>query len=367
MILKSNLLLNEIVRIQSEYLGLLSNLLPQLKCGHSPEVLDEINLFWVRHMGAVQLYLKSTFGGENSYVFTAATFLDYEDAEYFPFLLLGEKHILDDPLGKYSELYNRMPAGQDAESLYTQIVQTAEDNIKTITNCRNYIYILPLRLLSQSQEYSSLYKMGEQVFLNLFDDIDSLNDYFQKCTSFDDVLHHARKGINELVLFSKHDRKDLSIRERFQNAVVNNKYLVSSEKPDSYNFFVLVFGPIQQAIDIIASCIEYNCIPYIRNLVSLHYISLILQNFSDLVDVNNIGFKMSVAYILHHICDKSKLILPGLYKFTELRDSFRFDERLFHTLANHGINKDTFLRFSAGEVIGNVLNDFYDYLERNSS
>ncbi len=200
--MKSNLLLNEIVRIQSEYLGLLSNLLPQLKCGHSPEVLDEINLFWVRHMGAVQLYLKSTFGGENSYVFTAATFLDYEDAEYFPFLLLGEKHILDDPLGKYSELYNRMPAGQDAESLYTQIVQTAEDNIKTI---------------------------------------------------------------------------------------------------------------------------------------------------------------------LHHICDKSKLILPGLYKFTELRDSFRFDERLFHTLANHGINKDTFLRFSAGEVIGNVLNDFYDYLERNSS
>lgn len=167
MILKSNLLLNEIVRIQSEYLTLLSSLLPQLKCGHSPEVLDEINLFWVRHMGAVQLYLKSDFGGDNSYVFTASTFLDYEDAEHLPFLLLGEKHILDDPLGKYSEICNRMPAGQDAESLYRQIVQTAEDNIKIITNCRNYIYILPLRLLSQSQENNSLFKIGESYTINL--------------------------------------------------------------------------------------------------------------------------------------------------------------------------------------------------------
>lgn len=360
-------MLNEIVRIQSEYLGLLSNLLPQLKCGHSPEVLDEINLFWVRHIGAVQLYLKSAFGGDNSYVFTASTFLDYEDAEHFPFLLLGDKHILDDPLGKYSEICNRMPAGQDAKTLYAQIVQTAEDNIKIITNCRNYVYILPLRLLSQSQEYNSLFKIGEQVFLNLFADIEDLNDYFQKCTSFDDVLRYARKDIDKLVLFTEHDRKDLSIRERFQNALADNKYLINIEKPDSYNFFVLVFGPIQQAIDIIASCIEYNCIPYIRYPISLHYISLILKNFSDLVDINNIGFKMSVAYILHHICDKSKLTMPGLYKFIELRDSFRFDERLFHTLAEHGINKDTFLRFSAGEVIGNVLTDFYDYLGCNLS
>lgn len=318
-------------------------------------------------MGIVQLYLKSAFGGDNSYVFTASTFLDYEDAEHFPFLLLGEKHILDDPLGKYSEMCNRMPAGQDAESLYAQIVQTAEDNIKIITNCRNYIYILPLRLLSQSQEYNSLFKIGEQVFLNLFADIESLDGYFQKCTSFDDILRYARNDIDKLVFFTEHDNKSLPLYERYQNALAGNKYFLDAKKPDSYNFFVLVFGPIQQAIDIIVSCIEYKCIPYIRYPISLHYISLILKNFSDLVDVNNIGFKMSVAYILHHICDKSKLAILGLYKFTELRDSFRFDERLFHTLAEHGINKDTFLQSSAGKVIGNVLTDFYDFLECNTS
>ena len=200
--MKSNLLLNEIIKIQSEYLALLSSLLPQLKCGQSPEALDEVNLFWVRHMSAVQLYLKSTFGGENSYVFTASTFLDYEDSEHFPFLLLGEKHVLDDPLGKYSEMCNKMPAGQDAELLYRQTIQTAENNIKIISNCRNHIFILPLRLLSQSKEYNSLFKIGEQVFLNLFVDIEDLNDYFRKCTSFDDILHYARKDIDELVLFT---------------------------------------------------------------------------------------------------------------------------------------------------------------------
>lgn len=317
-------------------------------------------------MGAVQLYLKSAFGGENSYVFTASTFLDYEDAEHFPFLLLGEKHILDDPLGKYSEMCNRMPAGQDAESLYTQIVQTAEDNIKIITNCRNYIFILPLRLLSQSQKYASLFEMGEQVFSNLFVDIENLDDYFQKCTSFDDILHHTRKDIDKLVFFTEHDNKSLPLYERYQNALAGNKYFIDAKKPDSYNFYVLVFGPIQQAIDIIASCIEYKCIPYVRYPVSLHYISLILENFSKLIDVNHIKYKMSIAFILHHLCDKSKLAKPGFGKFIELRDSFQFNEKLFHVLVENGIQQDTFLQHPAGEIIGNMLTDFYDFLECNT-
>lgn len=341
-------------------------MLPQLKCGHSPEVLDEINLFWVRHMGAVQLYLKSTFSGESSYVFTASTFLDYEDAEHFPFLLLGEKHILDDPLGKYSEMCNRMPAGQDAELLYTQIIQTAEDNIKIITNCRNYIFILPLRLLSQSQKHNSLFLIGEQVFLNLFVDLENLDDYFQKCASFEDILHYARKDIDKLVFFTEHDNKSFSLYERYQNALAGNKYLIDDKKPDSYNFFVLVFGPIQQAIDIIASCIEYKCIPYIRYPVSLHYVSLILENFPDLVDVNHIQYKMSIAFILHHLCDKSKLAKPGFDKFIEIRDSFQFNKKLFHVLAENGIKQDTFLQYPAGKIIGNVLTDFYEFLECNT-
>lgn len=54
--MKSNLLLDKIHLIQTEYKELLATLLPKLKSRHSPEALDEINLFWLRHIEEIQLY-----------------------------------------------------------------------------------------------------------------------------------------------------------------------------------------------------------------------------------------------------------------------------------------------------------------------
>ena len=137
--MKSNLLLDKIHLIQTEYKELLSALLPKLKSSHSPEALDEINLFWLRHIEEIQLYLKAWFSGENSYVFTAATFMDFEDNEHLPFLLMGDKHILDDPLSKYSEIRSKMPDGKDAEFLHKQISVTAEDNLKLLDNLEEFL------------------------------------------------------------------------------------------------------------------------------------------------------------------------------------------------------------------------------------
>lgn len=75
------LLKNEINQIQQEYEKLLSTLLPILKAKHSLVALDEINLFWVRNIDVVKLYLKTGLSGINSYVFTAATYMDIKDKE----------------------------------------------------------------------------------------------------------------------------------------------------------------------------------------------------------------------------------------------------------------------------------------------
>ena len=79
--MKSNLLLSRIYLIQDEYKELLSGLLPKLKTFHCKEALDEINLFWIRHIEVVQLYLKMLFPSEESYVFTAATYMDFEEKD----------------------------------------------------------------------------------------------------------------------------------------------------------------------------------------------------------------------------------------------------------------------------------------------
>lgn len=360
--MKSNLLLNKIHLIQTEYKELLSALLPKLKTNHAPEALDEINLFWIRHIEEVQLYLKSWFPGKDSYVFTAATFMDFEDNEHLPFLLIGNKHILDDPLSKYSEIQSKMPAGKDAEFLYKQINVTAEDNLKLLDNLHDEILILPMRFLNKSNNHNSLYEIGEQVFISLFNGINSLSDYFFKCDSIDDIMHFAREDIGRLVMFSEDDDATLPFEERFKNALSGTQYMVDTNKPDAYNFFMFVFGCIQEAIDVIVSCVEYGCIPYIRYPVALHYISLLSESMSKIEHIATLRFKMNIAFVVYQLCDKHRLSEVSLKEFLRKNHIYGFNDKLFCKLAEHGINEKNFLGYTITQLVHDELGKFYNKL-----
>lgn len=360
--MKSNLLLNKIHLIQIEYKELLAALVPKLKSSHAPEALDEINLFWLRHIEEIQLYLRAWFPGENSYVFTAATYMDYDDKEHLPFLLMGDKHVLDDPLSKYAEMRSKMSEGKDAEFLYKQIGVTAEDNLKLLENVHEEILILPLRLLNQSNAHNSLYKVGEQAFVSLFNGINSLRDYFSKCDSIDDIIQYAREDIGKLVMFSEDDDASLPFKERFKAALAETEYMVDVNKPDSDNFFMLVFGCIQQAIDVIVSCVEYGCIPYIRCLVSLHYISLLSESILDIEHVVMLRFKMSVAFVVYQLCDKNRLATVCFKEFLKKKQEYDFNVELFRVLAEQDINEKSFLGHTITKLVIDELEEFYSIL-----
>lgn len=360
--MKSNLLLNKIHLIQTEYKELLTVLLPKLKNSHAPEALDEINLFWLRHIEEVQLYLEAWFSGENSYVFTAVTYMDYDDKEHLPFLLVGDKHILDDPLSKYAEMRSKMPEGKYVEFVYKQIGVTAEDNLKLLENVHEEILILPLRLLNQSNSHNSLYKVGEQAFVSLFNGINSLNDYFSKCDSIDDIIQYAREDIGKLVMFSENDDASMPFKERFRDTLVGAQHKVDVNKPDSVNFFMLVFGCIQQAIDVIVSCVEYGCIPYIRYPVSLHYISLLSESMLDIEHIITLRFKMSVAFVVYQLCDKNRLATVCFEEFLRKKQEYDFNAKLFRILAEHGVNEKNFLGHTITKLVIDELEEFYSIL-----
>ena len=334
----------------------------KLKSSHAPEALDEINLFWLRHIEEIQLYLRAWFPGENSYVFTAATYMDYDDKEHLPFLLMGDKHVLDDPLSKYAEMRSKMSEGKDAEFLYKQIGVTAEDNLKLLENVHEEILILPLRLLNQSNAHNSLYKVGEQAFVSLFNGINSLSDYFSKCDSIDDIIQYARGDIGRLVMFSEDDDASLPFKERFKAALAETQYMVDVNKPDSDNFFMLVFGCIQQAIDVIVSCVEYGCIPYIRYPVSLHYISLLSESMLNIEHVITLRFKMSVAFVVYQLCDKNRLATVCFEEFLKKKQEYDFNAKLFRVLAEHGVNEKSFLGNTITKFVIDELEAFYSIL-----
>ena len=349
-------------QIQIEYKILLQKLLPKLKSEFSVPALDEINLFWYRHMDIVSLYLASEFAGAESYVFTAATYLDYDDNEHLSFLLLGKQHVLDDPLSKYSAICKDLTDAKASHKLYEQIEKTAEDNIKIIENCQGSIFVVPLRLFNQYASTKEFFELGERTFASLFIDIEGLKDFFSKCNTLDDILSHARSDIEDLVRFSESDDRNMDFKMRFAEALKENDYMIDDSKSDAYNFFMLVYGCIQQAIDVIISCLEYNCIPFVRYPVALHYISLLTENLKAEEHIDTIRYKMSIAFVLHNLIDKERLSRIRTKDLIEFITKYDFNNKLFESLKANGINKDTFLQHDVRELMLQALENLYSRL-----
>lgn len=360
--MSSSLLIDKIVLIQKEYKELLISLLPKLKSRFAAEALDEINIFWLRRINIVRLYLETVVPYNDSYVFTVATFLDYDDNEHLPFLLLGENHLLDDPLSRYSELCCKMPERRDADFLYEQIKTTAEDNIKILENLHSSLLIIPLRLLSQSKADDILFQNSEQLFLGLFNGIDSIGDYFIKCDSIDDIIKYARDDTEKIVMFSETDNKALPFKERFYHSIADAEFMTDPAKSDAFNFFSMVFGNIHQAISILVCCLEYGCIPYIRYPVSFHYLNTISNSILESSQINILQFKMSVAFLLYKLCDKSQLSSIDSNDFLFKKQSYGFNDKLFKRFDLQKIEGGNGFDISIKKEINEELECFYKYI-----
>ena len=130
---------------------------------------------------------------------------------------------------------------------------------------------------------------------------------------------------------------------------------------------MLVFGFIQQAIDVIISCIEYGCNPYIRFPVALHYISLLSESMVDIEQVITLRFKMSVAFVIYRLCDKGKLASVRIEDFLKKNKEYDFNDKLFSILASYGINEKTFLNYTITQVVLDELEKFYEVLSEEGS
>ncbi len=324
--------------------------------------LDEIRLFWIRHIEAVQLYLRKWFPGENSYVFTASAYLDYDDNEHLPFLLLGDKHILDDPLSRYAEEYSSLSDPKDIDVLSKLIITAAKDNLKILKNIHGDIFILPLRLLSPNIKNKYLYDIAEKMFLRLFRGVESVDDFFSKCNNIDEIEQYAHENIGSILLFSEEDDHSLSLKERFQAALAGAPFIVNERESDSYNFFMLVFGYLHQAINVIDSCIEFGCIPYIRNPVVYHYIMILLANMEPTDHICFLRYKMSVAYVVYQICEKEKLAKACMTEYIKKCREYDFCSKVYYQLDEHGIKAKNYFQFPIAEIIGSELEKFYNIL-----
>lgn len=355
--MKYDLLLDEINKIQLEYKELLIKLMPKLESDTFFLALDEINIFWNKKKDLIHLYLRCGILGRDTYVFTASTFLDVDAKEHFPFLLLGEAQILDDPLCKYATAV--VATGNISDSINEQIILTAKDNIKIIEECCNRILILPIRLMNETMDNSIHLDASKQFFCSFFNDLESIKAYMENCNTIEDICSHLNESAKKHILLYDADDISLDFKLRFELARKSNLDLYPVSLSDGQLFFMMLIGHISQALDVLMCCLEYRCIPFIRYNVALHYIIEMSHVFSNIDFAKTLTFKMIVANLVYNTYDKDRLPVLSFEEYVSLIDKANFNQKLFEELSKNNITDSTINITEIYKIIHKQLDNIY--------
>ncbi|QDR65969.1 hypothetical protein FPV13_13775 (plasmid) [Mammaliicoccus sciuri] len=287
-----DILLEEVTQTQKEYLELLKELDEISEQNISPEMIDRINIFWYGKRNIVNLMFEYLFKEKEVHCFTAATDFDTEDYSQKSFFLLGDYHVFDDPLPDYLKSISMVNDTVYLTKMNKVIKKTVKNNIIIIENLKQNLLVFPLRHLSEVLNLSSeeLDRLSETIFLSLFKDIESMEQYNQKMKKSNDIARYLNKNQPTIPLFKGDNVKD-KWEVRLQNSKIEYfDYANVTEMTDGEVFFLIVFGNIRQALSVIDMSSSFQVIPFIRSFIPFSYFILISQiledNFKNVFDFN---------------------------------------------------------------------------------
>lgn len=325
-------LLNKIKEIQNEYLNLLINIRDKIDTVDYMFIIDEINIFWYSKRECVKLYLSNVTLKDNVYIFIGATYLDVDDFEHYPFIMMGNEHIVDDPLCKYSRVVAKCESADFLEILRNQIICSVEDNIEVISQYSSSILILPLHLLYDN-DIEVINKAVNNLFLDLFS-IKSINmnKYFKDFKSIEDVITALKPGIEKYIIFDEGENLEDGIEERFKKYVIKMNIPIVEEKNDAFKFWFILYGFLVQALYIILCCSQFKLAPYLRNRVTFQYVILLGKNFYNISEVKEILFRCKIAHIIYRIFDKEKFKEIKFENFYNKLEEYKFNDNVYEDI-----------------------------------
>ncbi len=356
--MKSHLIKEEIKQLQIRYREILLKAKDNIFNDDSIAVIDEINVFWYKNKKLIELFLKSFLQPYNAYVFTAATILDVEDFEHYPFVTLGKFHIWDDPIYLYANIAGKAQNSTFDEKIKKQIIDTINDTLKIIEIADEIIYILPLRFLANDSS-QLLHDTAMEVFLSLFNNDYSFKEYLENIHSIEDVKHSLRPGIENSIIFLKNEDSKLGFEKRFAKYKDSTVLPIPKDVSDAKIFWFAIVGYLMQALDVINICTRYQVNPYIRFEVTFTYMLILSINFKDQKEIQEMIFKSAIAYKLHMNFNKDKVKNIDFKRFYLNIQKLDFDNMLFSKLKEQEVTIDSRNAKLADEIIDDLLESLY--------
>ena len=350
----NDLLITELMQLQKEYCNILLDAIEKVFQEDTNAILDEINVFWHRNKKLVRCALEYLSKPYSTYLFTAATILDIDDYEHYPFLCLGDYHIWDDPIYGYIKMVMASPNEQFNEQIKNQVFNTIHDNIEILNSLDGKILILPVRMLSGT-EPSLIHEAAMQTFLSLFKEKITFEIYRKTYSTIDDVVSILKDGMEKYVTLDDDIDSQLELKERFFHYKQSTELPLPVDSSDATIFWFSVYGFLAQVFDILLTCIQYQLVPYIRYSVAFRYLIIISINFKDNNEISVMLFKSVVAHILHQTFDKETYSQLTMEQLIESVKTYNFEQQLFSALKDEGITLELPELQKTAEIIDQQL------------
>lgn len=333
----SNILNESITKVQLDYLDVLKQARDKMTDQNYHAIVDEILVFWKKHKRLAESILRHYIVPMETFVFTGATLVDVEDYEHYPFLALGKKHIVDDPLCRYLETAGKLKDKDVVSGLLETAKLTLEDNIKLIEHCYPNIVILPLRYLCDIDE-DLIHKNAINAFLSMFNEnIQSLEDY-RKLQTIDDINANLLPDMDKNIIFTINENTSLDMTERFETFIEHDEHTKFLKNDHNKIFFFTIIGYITQALNIIMICMINRCIPYIRYEVAFKYVLKLVENFKTLPEAKEMIAKTSIGYVLYKEFDKEAFKQYSFQTYIELLKRHNSECRIFELIGQENLN-----------------------------
>ncbi len=361
----NNILMKELLPIQTQYKNILENAKMKLLSRTFPnEVLNEITSFWYRYKNIVHCALNwLTYQPFETYLFTAATNLDVDEKDHYPFVLVGAAHILDDPVFKFATTAPATSAlgDQFLEYQKTLVMEAIEDNIKIIDNFQGIILILPISYIFD--DLVVVKDIANKAMLGFFNDsVSSLKEINNKCKTLQDIELILNTNADNQIILNDFDDFKISLSERF---VMYKEYQAEhgcSDFPnDASNFLFALYSHVLNASKVIEICTKFCLTPYLRYDVIFHYVTLILGSTLASKEASGMANLLSKTQTSHVICRVMNRELCANIDFNIFvgfcRD-FDFESKLADKCQkSNGCSE----KVSLVGAIDDVLNDFYKF------
>lgn len=302
-------MLEELRKIQNEYLLLLKNILGEIKKDNLLDLLDLIQMFWIKNRNIIIMASDHLFKYHDTFFLTAATIFDVNDSDQNIFLVNSDYLIFDDPIPSYMTLIATRDVSKETFSNYFEklekvVVETIQDEIVLLEEKRESFFVLPIRYYNSNIDTDfDLIKVTKKVVQNFFNET-LTDEALKKHQNIEEIINH--EAISTIVLFDGDNPND-SIDNRINNYIERNGNILPKNFSNIQILYIALIGDFQQALDVLEASLYFNVIPFFRSFTpynNYYILAQTLEHNNDNLDekrrIQKYTNKSFLGYLLYH-------------------------------------------------------------------